>query len=66
MLCPKCGGKTHICDNVSDTETNENYRQRVCKECGHKFYTVEFEVEGDDRFKKSWWKNHRWYGRRHS
>ena len=59
MICPKCGGKTRVRDNVNNEESNENYRKRVCQECGHKFYTVEFEVETDDHFKKSWSKNYR-------
>ena len=59
MVCPKCGGKTHVRDNSGNKDTNENYRQRVCKECGHRFYTVEFEVEEDKLFKKSWWRNYR-------
>ena len=59
MKCPKCGGKTRVTDNVNIISTNERYRQRTCKECGHKFYTVEFEVEDDEQFRKTWIKNHR-------
>lgn len=40
MLCPACGGKTHVPrSNISD----EKYivRQRVCKRCGHSEVSVE-------------------------
>lgn len=40
MLCPECGGKTHVPrSNISD----EKYivRQRVCKRCGHAEISVE-------------------------
>ena len=57
MVCPECGGKVHVIDNVSSDD--ENYRKRECKECGHIFYTLEFEVEYDTTFKKAWRKNHR-------
>lgn len=40
MLCPVCGGKTHIPrSNISD----DTYivRRRVCKQCGHSELSVE-------------------------
>lgn len=40
MLCPECGGKTHVPrSNMSDH--SHIIRQRVCKRCGH----VELSVE---------------------
>ncbi|OBQ52111.1 NrdR family transcriptional regulator [Halodesulfovibrio spirochaetisodalis] len=40
MLCPKCGGKTHVPrSNVADEEYV--VRQRVCKQCGNKAVSVE-------------------------
>ncbi len=40
MLCPSCGGKTHVPrSNISDN--SHIIRQRVCKRCGH----VELSVE---------------------
>lgn len=44
MYCPLCGGKTGVCENVLNDKENEMYRRRKCKECGHKFYTLEFVV----------------------
>ncbi|KAF1076272.1 hypothetical protein MKHDV_01293 [Halodesulfovibrio sp. MK-HDV] len=40
MLCPSCGGKTHVPrSNISD----EKYivRHRICKRCGHSEISVE-------------------------
>lgn len=53
MTCPKCKGKVHeVCAvNVS---WNETYRQKKCNECGHIFFTVEFEAEANSRFKREW------------
>ena len=59
MKCPKCGGKTRVRDNVNNEKTNERYRQRKCLECGHTFYTIEFEVDDDTQFRKDWIRNHR-------
>ena len=58
MVCPKCGGKIHVVDNVNTNE-NETYRQKECRKCGHVFYTVEFEVDNDKNLKDTWKNNHR-------
>lgn len=58
MVCPKCGGKIHVVDNVNTNE-NETYRQKECRKCGHIFYTVEFEVDNDNSLKNTWKNNHR-------
>lgn len=59
MKCPKCGGKTRVRDNVNDEQANERYRRRLCKSCGHEFYTIEFEIEDDDQLRETWSRNHR-------
>lgn len=53
MTCPKCNNQTTI-TNVVHVPYNETYRSRKCRNCGHVFYTAEFEVEANKRFKKEW------------
>lgn len=43
MECPECNGKTAVKDSRK-IECNV-FRIRVCKDCGHKFYTEEAEIE---------------------
>lgn len=52
MNCPKCGGKT----SVEDSRTLDDVvaRKRMCKECGHWFYTEEIEVVNNDTLRE-WW-----------
>lgn len=50
MNCPKCDGKTRVTDTVRNMPEHETYRKRLCLECGHKFYSVEFETEPTTRF----------------
>lgn len=54
MRCPKCS-KTRI-KKVKEVEVpwNEMYRKKRCLDCGHVFYTVEFEAEPNRRFMKEW------------
>lgn len=59
MVCPKCGGKTTVFDSSFNSETNEYYRARRCRVCNHEFFTMEFEVEYNEQFKKDWNNNHR-------
>lgn len=58
MLCPKCNGKVLVTD-TRGTPNNDIYRERKCVNCGYIFYTIEFEVESTDDFKKEWSKYHR-------
>lgn len=58
MNCLKCNGKVLVVDTVN-TSNNEVYRKRKCTECGHSFYTAEFEVEYDQGFADEWNANHR-------
>lgn len=43
MNCPVCGCKVWVTDTVS--ECDAVYRRRMCKniDCGHHFFTSEFE-----------------------
>lgn len=43
MTCPMCGGKTKIYDSRPDEESVK--RKRECLECGHRFLTVEIDVD---------------------
>lgn len=54
MHCPKCNGKVGVLDTVYNTKDNEILRKRKCHVCGHIFYTIEFEVENNDRLKEEW------------
>lgn len=59
MTCPKCKGKVVSIDSSINNTDNEVYRKKKCRDCGETFYTVEFEVIENDRFKKAWNANHR-------
>lgn len=50
MKCPKCDGKARVMDTVPNLKEHETYRKRLCLECGHTFYSVEFETEPTARF----------------
>lgn len=61
MKCPKCNGKTTVTDNALNTSDNEMYRKRKCLECGHIFYTTEYEVERNYKFSMEWRRYNRQY-----
>ena len=46
MNCPVCGGDTVIRGTKSDCESV--HRRRICVECGHVFFTSEYESDGKD------------------
>lgn len=46
--CPVCGGRTAVTHNYSDGESM--YRSRMCKECGHVFYTTEEELTSSKKY----------------
>lgn len=54
MLCPICGGKVVVKESRHDFETNEMYRERVCKSCQYRFYTVESEAREDEELFSTW------------
>ena len=62
MKCPKCGSDKLRVTDVVKTPENEIYRQKECRDCKHLFYTAEFEVEPNDRFRSEW---ARYYRRKH-
>lgn len=54
MKCSKCGS-----DNLRVMDTfpyldEEVYRRRKCLDCGELIYTVEYEVECNDEFQKTY------------
>lgn len=59
MECPKCGGKTYVCDNAYNPRDKEPLRKRRCEKCGHVFFTVEFEAVHNKRFMRDWFLYHR-------
>lgn len=59
MYCPKCGGKLRVLDNVKNPDENEIYRKKSCAECEHTFFTVEYEVVENQKFKDYWNKYYR-------
>ena len=60
MKCPDCGGDVKVMDSVFNTDQNEVLRKRKCKDCGHVFYTIEFEIEYDTNTKETWNRYCRW------
>ena len=54
MLCPKCNGVTMVCDTRYNAKENEMFRQRTCKVCSHKFFTIEFDIEANNKFTMLW------------
>lgn len=54
MLCPRCNGATKVCDTRYDKKENEVFRSHICKDCSHEFFTVEFEVEKNDKLVRLW------------
>lgn len=59
MKCSKCGSNNlRVMDTFSDLD-EEIYRRRKCLDCGEKIYTVEYEVEPNEEFKKAYGKANR-------
>ena len=54
MHCPKCNGKVGVLDSTINPKDNEIFRKRKCNVCGHIFYTIEFEVEDNERFREEY------------
>lgn len=65
IACPECGAPANVIDTVMNTDANEQYRKKICLECGHVFYTLEFTVEmDDDSILENWCAHHRQAKRR--
>lgn len=43
----KCEHEYRSTEARYNTDAREIYRRYVCNKCGHKFYTIEFEVSGN-------------------
>ena len=43
MTCPKCSGKTEVCDTY--LREDSVLRRRRCRECGHVFRTLEVDED---------------------
>lgn len=54
MNCPKCNSSKTKRTGCVHTPDNEKYRQYECFDCKHLFYSVEFEVEPNEKFRKEW------------
>lgn len=54
MICPKCDGKVRVKDVRHSKYSQDDFRQRECKECGYIFYTVEAIEKFDEKFKRQW------------
>lgn len=63
MMCPNCGGKTKVIDNVEVPDKSNNstsiYRKRMCLDCKIFTYSVETKVEYDEQVRKLWNRYHR-------
>lgn len=46
MNCPVCGGDTIVRGTKADCESV--HRRRICVDCGHIFFTSEYETDGKD------------------
>lgn len=44
MTCPVCSGKTRITNSRKD-DFDRVRRRRECKDCQHRFTTMEYEVD---------------------
>lgn len=63
LFCPDCGVKTFVSDSVIDKENNEIYRERTCVSCKKVFFTTEFIVDEDEKFRELWYELKRQYNR---
>ena len=53
MKCPKCGGRTKVIDTRYPS-ADETLRRRDCVVCEYIFFTIEYEINDDPRFRKCW------------
>ena len=59
MNCSNCGGDTKVTDTNHHAGVNERYRRRKCKVCGKIMWSIEFEVEFDDKYKEQWYESNK-------
>lgn len=60
MVCFECGGKLYVKDSVN-VPGNIIYRQKICKNCGQIYYTMERNIANTTAFQKDWARYHRLY-----
>lgn len=57
MKCPECKGAVHVVETRNVRTTNV-FRLRECKECGHRFFTLESIMTEEhakyDQFMRDW------------
>lgn len=44
MKCPRCSSNRHTAPATNSRMPDQTVRQRLCPECGHRWYTVEMIV----------------------
>lgn len=59
LSCPKCGAMARVTDVVLNPVDNEKYKRRRCDKCGHISFTIEYEIDADEHFRKQWRTYHR-------
>lgn len=62
MTCFDCGGKLHVKDSVN-APGNIVYRQKICKNCGRVYHTMEHVVGDSPSLRKDWKRYHRLYNK---
>lgn len=64
--CPYCDGKLNTVNVVHNTDDDETYRLKKCVVCNRELYTVEFEVEDNLSFHRTYrkWVTKRTYASR--
>jgi transcriptional regulator NrdR family protein len=50
MTCPECGGKIRTIE-TAQIGTEETYRRKKCTDCGRTMFTIEFEVDADEKYR---------------
>jgi transcriptional regulator NrdR family protein len=44
MECPNCAGPSHRVLQTRQETSESTIRHRICRSCGHEFYTVEVDL----------------------
>lgn len=52
--CPKCGGPTTVVSNFNTENTDEIVRRRRCKDCGHRWYTIQERERLLESYRIAW------------
>lgn len=55
MNCPKCDSPMVFVNRINEnTKDREIYKEKICLNCGHRSYTVEYEVVENKAFWDAW------------